>query len=137
LYNAWYQGPGADAEQRRPEFLLGGDLHEELVWRGDWTVGPDSYRRRMQRRGGRPARRRGRPRKPPPGQEGFSPNSMQRQKMRKLSLRQAKLRKGGGDVASLKPFVATLWVTNPTRQGLASHRKRVLRRRHRKGADEA
>ena len=48
-----------------------------------------------------------------------------------------KLRKGGEDVRSLKPFVATLWVTNPTRQGLASHRKRVLRRRHRKGDDEA
>jgi len=44
-----------------------------------------------------------------------------------LTLRQAKLRKGGQDVASLKPFIATLWVANPTRQGLASHRKRVLR----------
>jgi len=57
--------------------------------------------------------------------------------MRKLSLRQEKLRRGGEDEASLKPFVATLWVANPTRQGLASHRKRVLRRRHRKGDDEA
>src|SRR5260370_725859 len=28
------------------------------------------------------------------------------------------------DVASLKPLIATLWVANPTRQGLASHRKR-------------
>jgi hypothetical protein len=43
-------------------------------------------------------------------------------------LRHAKLRKGGKGVTSWKPFVATLWVTNSTRQGLASQRKRVLRR---------
>jgi putative transposase len=75
-YNVWYQGLGAEAGQRQErwrEFLLGDDPHEELVRRGDWTVGPDSYRRRMERPGARPARRRGRPRKPPPGQEGYFP----------------------------------------------------------------
>jgi len=48
--------------------------------------------------------------------------------LEELALRQAKLRKGGEDRTSLKPFVATLWVANPTRQGLANRRKRVLRR---------
>jgi hypothetical protein len=48
---------------------VGDDPHEELVRRGDWTVGPDSFRRRLDW----PARRRGCPRKPPPGQEGYFP----------------------------------------------------------------
>ena len=45
-------------------------------------------------------------------------------------MRQAKPGKGGRDVlnASWKPFVGTLWVASPTRQDLARHRKRVLRR---------
>src|SRR5260370_310174 len=47
----------------------------------------------------------------------------------KVSLRQEKLRRGGKDVTNTdsKPLAATLRVTNPARQGLANHRKRVLR----------
>jgi hypothetical protein len=77
-YNVWYQSLAADAagrQQRWREFLLGDDPHEELARRGDWTVGDDSFRRRMQHTAARPARRRGQPRKPPPGEEGLFPES--------------------------------------------------------------
>jgi hypothetical protein len=44
------------------------------------------------------------------------------------TLRQAKSWEGGSDARSIvKPFVRTLRVTNPSRQSLASSRKRVLR----------
>jgi hypothetical protein len=75
-YNVWYQGLGAAADQRQQrwrEFLLGDDAREEVVRRGDWTIGEEGYRRRLACLGARPARRHGRPRKPPPGQEGFFP----------------------------------------------------------------
>jgi len=75
-YNVWYQSLGSDAQERQQrwrEFLLGDDPHEELVRRGDWVIGDEAYGRRLQRTAARPTRRRGRPRKPPPGQEGFVP----------------------------------------------------------------
>jgi REP-associated tyrosine transposase len=75
-YNVWYQGLGAVAEQRQQrwrEFLFGDDPREEVVRRGDWTIGEEGYRRRLECPGARPARRRGRPRKPPPCQGGFFP----------------------------------------------------------------
>jgi putative transposase len=75
-YNVWYCDLGSDAtrrQQRWREFLLGDDPNEEVIRRGDWIEGSDAYRRRMQRLEARPARRRGRPHKPPPGQEGFFP----------------------------------------------------------------
>jgi putative transposase len=75
-YNVWYQGLGrdpAERQQRWREFLLGDDPIEAIVRRGDWTVGDDDYRRRMQQSAARPARRRGRPPKPPAGEEGFFP----------------------------------------------------------------
>jgi hypothetical protein len=50
--------------------LLGDDAREEVVRRGDWTIGEEGYRRRLESPGARPARR---PRKPPPAQEGFFP----------------------------------------------------------------
>jgi len=55
------------------EFLLGDDPQEEVVRRGDWVEANAALRRRLQREDGRPARRRGRPLKPPPGQEGYYP----------------------------------------------------------------
>jgi putative transposase len=73
-YNVWYQGLGRDPDQRQQrwrEFLLGDDPHEETVRAGDWVVGDEAFRRRMQRTGARPARRRGRPRKPPGGEDGL------------------------------------------------------------------
>jgi hypothetical protein len=76
FYNVWYRGLGdepAPRQQRWRAFLLGDDPREEVARRGDWTVGDDAYRRRMQQAGARPARRRGRPRKPPPGQQGYVP----------------------------------------------------------------
>jgi putative transposase len=75
-YNVWYRDLGPDAprrQQRWREFLLGEDPHEEAIRGGDWIEGSEAYRRRMQRAEARPARRRGRPRKPPLGQEGFFP----------------------------------------------------------------
>ena len=68
--------PAVEASEKTEpwrEFLLGDDPHEEMVRRGDWTVGEDAYRRRMQHMATRPARRRGRPRQPPPGQGGLFP----------------------------------------------------------------
>jgi hypothetical protein len=76
IYNVWYRDLGPDGmrrQQRWREFLLGEDPHEDAVRRGDWIEGSENYRRRMQRAEARPTRRRGRPRKPPPGQEGFFP----------------------------------------------------------------
>jgi hypothetical protein len=55
------------------EFLLGDDAHEGVVRQGDWAVGDEAYRRRMQQADARPGRRRGRPRKPPAGEEGYFP----------------------------------------------------------------
>jgi putative transposase len=75
-YNVWYRDLGRDPEarqQRWREFLLGDDPNEEVVQRGDWILGSDDYRRRMQQPEARPGRRQGRPRKPPPGQEGYFP----------------------------------------------------------------
>jgi hypothetical protein len=75
-HNVWYQDLGANAEQRQQrwrDFLLGDDPQEELARSGDWIVGDEAYRRRMQRVGARPARRRGRPRQAPLGQEGSFP----------------------------------------------------------------
>ena len=76
-YNVWYRELGKDASSRQRrwrEFLLGDDPKEEVVRRQDWIVGEQSYRRRMQKPQARPTRRwRGRPRKPPPGAEGFFP----------------------------------------------------------------
>src|SRR5439155_24406631 len=47
---------------------------EELVRQGDWVIGEATYRRRMQVPQARPTPRWcGRPRKPPPGAEGFFP----------------------------------------------------------------
>jgi hypothetical protein len=72
-YNVWYQSLGADAGQRQQrwrEFLLGDDPHEELVRGGNWIVGDEAFRRRMQQSAARPARRRGRSRKAPHNQEG-------------------------------------------------------------------
>jgi putative transposase len=51
----------AGRQRRWREFLLGADPLEEAVRRGDWAVGDDAFRQRMQLRRGRPARRRGRP----------------------------------------------------------------------------
>ncbi len=75
-YNVWYQSLADDAGQRQlrwREFLLGDDPREAAVRRGHWTVGDEAFRRRMPRSAPRPGRRRGRPRKPPPGQEGLFP----------------------------------------------------------------
>jgi putative transposase len=75
-YNVWYQDLAPDAtrrQQRWREFLLGDDPQEDAIRRVDWVEGSEAYRRRMQRAEARPARRRGRPRKPPPGQEGYFP----------------------------------------------------------------
>jgi hypothetical protein len=75
-YNVWYQSLGADAKERQQrwrEFLLAEDPHEEVVRSANWVIGDDDYRRRLQRTEARPARRCGRPRKPPPGQEGYFP----------------------------------------------------------------
>ena len=76
-YNVWYRELAADDEGRQRrwrEFLLGDDPKEELVRQGDWLIGEDNYRRRMQMPEARPTPRwRGRPRKPPAGAEGFFP----------------------------------------------------------------
>src|SRR5947209_20100816 len=76
-YNVWYRELAAHDEGRQRrwrEFLLGDDPKEELVRQGDWLIGADNYRRRMQVPQARPTpRRRGRPRKPPAGAEGFFP----------------------------------------------------------------
>src|SRR5207244_12337982 len=76
-YNVWYRELAADDEGRQQlwrEFLLGDDPKEELVRQGDWLIGEDNYRRRMQMPEARPTPRwRGRPRKPPAGAEGFFP----------------------------------------------------------------
>jgi putative transposase len=75
-YNVWYRGLADDAalrQQRWREFLLGDDPHERVVRQGGWTIGDDGYRRRMQQAGARPGRRRGRPLKPPAGEEGYFP----------------------------------------------------------------
>jgi len=54
------------------EFVLGDDPREKVARHGDWVEAKSSaQRRRLQREGARPARRRGRPLKPPPGQEGY------------------------------------------------------------------
>ena len=56
--------PDAAGRQRRwREFLLGDDPLEEAVRRGDWAIGDESFRQRMQQVQERPARRRGRPRR--------------------------------------------------------------------------
>jgi putative transposase len=70
-YNVWYQGLAAEAslrQRRWREFLLGDDPQEAAVRRGDWVMGDEAERLRMQQEG-RPAR----PRRPPPGQEGYFP----------------------------------------------------------------
>jgi putative transposase len=63
--NPCYLGlaPDAAGRQRRwREFILGDDLREEVVRRGDWAIGDEAFRQRMQQVQGRPTRRRGRPR---------------------------------------------------------------------------
>ena len=51
-------------QQLWQEFLLGEDVHEKVVSRGDWAVGDDDFRREWAAMHGRPAPRpRGRPRK--------------------------------------------------------------------------
>jgi putative transposase len=76
-YNVWYRALASDAqgrEQRWREFLLEDDAKEEIVRRGDWILGEETYRRQMQQPKARATRRvRGRPLKPPPGAEGFFP----------------------------------------------------------------
>ena len=48
--------------------------------------------------------------------------------MKRAEIAPGKLGKGGNDASPLlKPFVVTRWVASPTRQSLASSRKRVLR----------
>jgi hypothetical protein len=88
-YNVWYQGLGGDApsrQQRWREFLLGDDPNEEVMRRHDWVEGGEDARRRLFRPQACTARRRGRPRKPPPGiRKAFFRNSMRRHNMRKLS----------------------------------------------------
>jgi hypothetical protein len=59
--------------QRSREFRLGDDPREDMVRPGDWVVGDEAFRRRLQRSGARPARRRGRPRKSPQEREGLFP----------------------------------------------------------------
>src|SRR5439155_6771216 len=71
-YNVWYGTLATEAavrQQRWRDFLLGEDAREEAIRRGDWIEGSESYQRRMQQMEARPTRRKGRPRKPPPGQE--------------------------------------------------------------------
>jgi putative transposase len=68
----------ADSAARRQqlwrEFLLGEDPREEVVRRGDWAIGDDSFRLRVLQAQGRPApRRRGRPRKAPAADVRISP----------------------------------------------------------------
>jgi hypothetical protein len=75
-YNVWYQslgGAAAARPQRWRAFLLGEDPQEAIVRRGDWTVGDEAYRRRLQPREARPARRRGRPRHPPAPRDRLFP----------------------------------------------------------------
>jgi putative transposase len=75
-YNVWYQGLGGDPEARQGrwrEFLLGDDPREAAVATADWVAGSDAERRRLYRPQARPARRRGRPRQAPAGQEGHFP----------------------------------------------------------------
>src|SRR6516164_6455489 len=48
--------------------------------------------------------------------------------LKRAEIAPGKLGKGGNDASPLlKPFVVTRWVASPTRQSLASSRKRVLR----------
>jgi putative transposase len=74
-FNVWYQGLGGEADVRQArwrDFLLGDDPREAVIRRGDWVAGDAASRRRLEQER-RPARRRGRPRKAPPGQEGYFP----------------------------------------------------------------
>jgi hypothetical protein len=71
-YNVWYQGLGTEPRQRQQRwraFLVGENPRERAVRPGAWVVGDESDRR-LEYGAARPARRRGRPQKPPPGQEG-------------------------------------------------------------------
>ena len=72
-YNVWYRELAQNEQgrqQRWREFLLGDDPKEELVRRGDWIVGEDSYRRRMEL---------------PQARRGFFRNSMRQKRMDTLS----------------------------------------------------
>jgi putative transposase len=63
--NPWYEALSPEPARRQAlwrDFLLGDDPKEEAVRRDDWVIGGPAFRRRMQRRGARPAPRgRGRP----------------------------------------------------------------------------
>jgi len=64
----------ADERQVRwRKFLLGDDPHEEDIRHADWVKGDAAKRHRMQHQEARPGRRRGRPLKAAPGQEGYFP----------------------------------------------------------------
>src|SRR5262249_28815217 len=75
-YHVGYQALAVGPAERQAcwrAFLLGSDPQEEEIGRGDWVEGSAAQRRRLQQEGARPARRRGRPRQAPPGQEGHFP----------------------------------------------------------------
>jgi putative transposase len=64
----------AERQRRWRQCLLASDPREEAVRRGDWAIGDEPFRQRLQQLQGRPARRRrGRPRKAAdPGVRAFS-----------------------------------------------------------------
>ncbi len=75
-YNVWYQSladSAAGRQQHWREFLRGDDPGEAQIRRGDWTLGDGHFRRRMQQGDARPARRQGRPRRPPLHEQGLFP----------------------------------------------------------------
>jgi putative transposase len=62
----WYEGLAASASRCQElwrSFLLGEDAKEEAIRRGDWVLGSEAFCQQMGEQRGRPARRRGRPRK--------------------------------------------------------------------------
>jgi putative transposase len=72
-YLALAESPGRRQQLWR-EFLLGEDVREEEVRRGDWAIGDADFRRRVRLEQGRPApRRRGRPPKAVAQEGGISP----------------------------------------------------------------
>jgi putative transposase len=64
----------ARRQQLWREFLLGADVREDVVQRGDWAIGDEDFRRRVLHEQGRPGpRRRGRPPKAGPSAGLISP----------------------------------------------------------------
>lgn len=75
-YNLRYRSLVATAQERQGRwrtFLLADDPHAEDIRQEDLVEGDAAKRRRMQREGARPGRRRGRPLKAPHNQEGYFP----------------------------------------------------------------